>query len=387
MLIALLESGNTHVADLCANALGNLAANGPDDQARMHAQGAVQPLVQLLAHREAPVVRSAAFALSQLFRGSSQETLATPTPMVASAAAMTLCQIVGDATSGVGRGVTAELLWLLSELVVDDGAWTCANSMLEFGLLHTLVEVLRCEAGPSSTHHDPMLLCPALRIIGTFAAVGSCDVMDVLCDMDVLTTLQRLIMSRVVSVRSEAVWVIVNIANSDVDVHAQALLSNGVVPHLVALLGNEVEVRKEAMRALLGIGHRNSEMAAAIVKVCCLLSRFTNACLYQLTLQLLIALYSMIACMWVVSDLVRMYSYRVCLFLEMMSRPCQADVLPNGVPLLSSADLDVQLLSLQLVDVVCRLVMEGADGVEAAGGVARLQALQLSTAPHVQVCR
>lgn len=55
MLITLLESGNVHILDLCANALGNMAADGPECKEKLNANGAAIPLIALLSHREPQV--------------------------------------------------------------------------------------------------------------------------------------------------------------------------------------------------------------------------------------------------------------------------------------------------------------------------------------------
>lgn len=63
----------------------------------------------------------------------------------------------------------------------------------------------------------------------------------------------------------------------------------------------------------------------------------------------------------------------------------QANVVTSTVPLLIGADIDLQLLAIQLIEAVCRLHPEGAATIETCGGVDALEAQQLHTDGRVQV--
>jgi hypothetical protein len=115
---------------------------------------------------------------------------------------------------------------------------------------------------------DPRHICAILRILGTLAAAGPPTVIRMIVESsDALASLQRMLLAPALSVRAEATWVVATVANGDAPEHAAALIEAGLVPHLVALMGNEPLVRVEAVMALLGIGHRGGAFTTAVVSV------------------------------------------------------------------------------------------------------------------------
>eukprot|EP00041_Stephanoeca_diplocostata_P019950 m.437166 g.437166 ORF g.437166 m.437166 type:complete len:486 (+) comp21433_c0_seq8:238-1695(+) len=70
-LITFLGSENAYLQDHSATAVANIAGDSPSCRDQLIAQGAISPVISLIASRSADVVRSAAFALSNLLRGQA----------------------------------------------------------------------------------------------------------------------------------------------------------------------------------------------------------------------------------------------------------------------------------------------------------------------------
>jgi hypothetical protein len=257
-LIVLLESGSPPVLDLCCNALGNLAADGPDAAATIRAQGAVLPLVRLLSYHGPRVVLSAAFALSHVLRGASAKEVEAIAPDVVRGA------LAAFEAHGQRRDVAAELLWMLTYVGVDNAV--AAESVVALGFAGVVMEGIVAEAAVSPSEHDPAVLCPALRVLGNAVALGPADTaVAIMANSDAVAALVRLVRSPIASVRAECAWVVATLANSDDAAPAAALVEAGVLPHIVALLGASERVAIEAVSALLGISHRTPVLAAHVV--------------------------------------------------------------------------------------------------------------------------
>jgi hypothetical protein len=207
------------------------------------------------------VVRSAAFALSQLLRGMHSDGRASVSVELIPAAVSAL----GTVGEGDGdREALGELMWLLTELLVDNPGGV--ELVLELEVLPPLLQMLVDEVGRGV--QDPCHICAILRILGTLAAAGPPTVIRMIVESsDALASLQRMLLAPALSVRAEATWVVATVANGDAPEHAAALIEAGLVPHLVALMGNEPLVRVEAVMALLGIGHRGGAFTTAVVSV------------------------------------------------------------------------------------------------------------------------
>ncbi|DBA93761.1 TPA: hypothetical protein ACH3X3_013822 [Trebouxia sp. C0006] len=196
LLILLLRThSSSHIAEQSAWALGksfvqclldesmpqqdgNLAGESPEIRARLQANGAVRPLLQLvLAGTDQPGLRvlstacTAAWALSNLLQDSStvaREVFAVP------GAAQGLVQLLNSTTS---PELLLEVAWVLCHASFSQAD---VNRLVHLGLLKAVIRQssLCLQAGPTSTegeHTQLPLLRPLLRITANVAALGGRD--------------------------------------------------------------------------------------------------------------------------------------------------------------------------------------------------------------------
>lgn len=182
-------------------------------------------------------------------------------PAVAPAAMCALESLEGGETS---RHVIAELMWMLSELVVANV--DALSALIDLDVVDPTLDTVIAEAARDTA--DPMLVIPCLRVLGTLLAGGPLEVTDLVTTKPgVLETLKQLLQSASLSIRSETTWVVNNVANGELPRHAIAVIDAGFLPHLVGLISGETITAIEALTALLGILHRGGDFVTTVVSV------------------------------------------------------------------------------------------------------------------------
>ncbi|DBA93760.1 TPA: hypothetical protein ACH3X3_013822 [Trebouxia sp. C0006] len=198
---------------------GNLAGESPEIRARLQANGAVRPLLQLvLAGTDQPGLRvlstacTAAWALSNLLQDSStvaREVFAVP------GAAQGLVQLLNSTTS---PELLLEVAWVLCHASFSQAD---VNRLVHLGLLKAVIRQssLCLQAGPTSTegeHTQLPLLRPLLRITANVAALGGRDaaaelLLPPLC-AEAVNLVHYCLTNREAGLQAEAAWLCTNMA-------------------------------------------------------------------------------------------------------------------------------------------------------------------------------
>eukprot|EP00041_Stephanoeca_diplocostata_P019947 m.437149 g.437149 ORF g.437149 m.437149 type:complete len:536 (+) comp21433_c0_seq4:238-1845(+) len=311
-LITFLGSENAYLQDHSATAVANIAGDSPSCRDQLIAQGAISPVISLIASRSADVVRSAAFALSNLLRGQAldlrQRMNATLMPAMIKAFETFVAQSNYD--------VITELLWVLTYFCVDNPV--AVASFVETTLIHTLFSILVDSAAPQCPYHHQV--SPLLRVLGNILGGPEEYIRLFTTNAPVLRALLVHLSSPLHHIRSECAWVVANIAGGGPE-HGKALLEGNFVPALGALLeSGNADLQREALFALLGTAHHNVDVLDAVVSA--------------------------------------------------------TPVVPSIIRLLPSPDIEIQLATLQFIEMLCRMHPHGVRMVDESDGPSYLEAQQ-----------
>ncbi|KAI3431378.1 hypothetical protein D9Q98_004432 [Chlorella vulgaris] len=344
ILIAYLGGGSgLPVAEQCAWALGNIAAEDFDFRQTLIANGVVRPLAGLLvgaakaldsgtADIDDPALSAgttAAWALSNVLKGAGRE---VGEVMGVEGAPEAIVQLVAEAP----EHLATEAAWVLAYVTASHEAHL--NRMVSLGVLPPMLT--RLSAAVDQMLQDEQLgralLIPLMRSLGNIAAGGGSAAVAQLLSPEAGPALQALVTcagSHHHGLQREACWVLSNVAGMPGRGGVDALKAAGAVPALMLLLKESpFHVRKEAAFALANIcadgggGTGNAE-----------------------TLNTLFG-----------SD---------------------RDALRALLSLLRSADMDAARLGLQFTEMVLRLLDTGAEEVEAVDGIDAIEAVQYGAAP------
>ncbi|GMH10091.1 hypothetical protein Nepgr_011932 [Nepenthes gracilis] len=229
------EKSSPPVAEQCAWALGNVA--GEDEELRnvLLSQGALLPLARMLLPDKGSTVRTAAWAMSNLIKGSNPR------------AATELIRIDGvlDAIVRHLRKADEELATEVAWVVVYLSALSniATSMMVKSNVVQLLVERL-------ATSDSLQLQIPVLRSLGNIVAgdVHSTSVVLVagneVTDYAV-TALIKCLKSEHRVLKKEAAWVLSNIAAGSIE-HKKLIYSSEAIPLLLHLLSTApFDIRKE----------------------------------------------------------------------------------------------------------------------------------------------
>ncbi|KAH7432282.1 hypothetical protein KP509_07G016500 [Ceratopteris richardii] len=241
LLIAHLgERSAAPVAEQCAWAVGNVAGEGEQARDLLSSQGALLPLAKLLLLNKPMLVKTAAWALSNIIKGPSSK------------AAVELFKVDG-LSEAIIRHLTkgdeelvVEIAWVV--VYITSLAESQTKLLIKSGLLPPLVAWL-------SSSESLSLLTPVLRSVGNLVA-GDNSNTDALLDAakdlpgGLFGCLVRCLGSEHRTLQKEAAWTVSNIVAGSLQ-HKQLVFGSRVVPTLLHLLATSTfDVRKEAAFAL-----------------------------------------------------------------------------------------------------------------------------------------
>lgn len=250
-----------HVAEVCAWALGNLAADCDEFSDTIVAQGGVKPLAQLVLQvqdrtwgEDSQVIImagvTAAWALSNLVRNSN---------------------VAGDHLMGLPSFTeklialldfqhikfTSELLWLIVYLVAKNTR--NLEHLVEAGLGPPLVKVMAgaVHGLQQDVSNAMMVLIPVLRSLGNVVSGATVDHITQILNSEggaVIPCLMGCLRSTHRGILKEAAWALSNIAGSPDRSGAQVIISSGAVPILLELVQTAAfDVRKESAFVLANL--------------------------------------------------------------------------------------------------------------------------------------
>ncbi|XP_024402317.1 importin subunit alpha-9 [Physcomitrium patens] len=240
LILHLGEKNPARVVEQCAWALGNVAGEAEDLRDWLLRQGALSALARNLSSPIITLVRTAAWALSNLIKGPNSR---------AATELMKMDGIVDTLVRLVSNGddeLVVEVAWVL--VYVTSMSDLHSSQLIHAGLLPPLVARL------AVSHHQP-LLTPVLRTIGNIVASDNSKCDAVLAAGQSLPggingALARILETEHRTLQKEAAWVVSNLAAGSI-LHKRAVFNGGAVSPLLYLLATSTfDVRKEAAYAL-----------------------------------------------------------------------------------------------------------------------------------------
>ena len=259
----LLSSPDPEVREQCAWCLGNVAGDSPALRDVVLSSGAMQPLLQNIAHpANKSLYNNCIWALSNFCRGKPQPNLSHVSPAVP-----ILAQILRSPTSD--NGAKTDALWALS--YISDGDDDRIQAVIVSGVLDVLIAILGDE---------PNLATPALRTVGNLVS-GNDDQTQAVIDAGLMFQMETLLNSSKRMIRKEACWVLSNIAaGTEAQISTVLKLPKGGMQRVIEMAqSSEWEVRKEAIWVVSNIATGGSESqimsvveAGGIDAVCSILS-------------------------------------------------------------------------------------------------------------------
>lgn len=244
MFVALLSSPNADVREQAVWALGNIAGDSAILRDAVQQAGILQPLVQLIMHRETKVslLRNATWALSNLCRGKPQPRLEQVAPAI---------PILAQLLHHTDSEVVTDACWAFSYLSDDQTKGnTKIQAILQHNIAPRLVHLLA--NGHSNVH------VPALRTIGN-VVTGDDKQTQAMLDANALPVLLGTLSRQKKSLRKEACWAISNIT-AGTSQQIQHVINSNLIPPLVSLVREgEYDIQKEAAWALSNITSGGTE--------------------------------------------------------------------------------------------------------------------------------
>jgi len=230
--VQLLSVSSDDVREQAVWALGNVAGDSPKCRDLVLGHGALMPLLaQLNEHAKLSMLRNATWTLSNFCRGKPQASFEQTKPALPA-----LERLIHSSD----EEVLTDACWALSYL--SDGTNDKIQAVIEAGVCRRLVELLG--------HPSPSVLIPALRTAGNIVT-GDDVQTQLMISNDVLPYLLALLThNHKKSIKKEACWTISNITAGNKD-QIQAVIDANIIPPLVQLLQNaEFDIKKEAAWAI-----------------------------------------------------------------------------------------------------------------------------------------
>ncbi|ESO08615.1 hypothetical protein HELRODRAFT_185404 [Helobdella robusta] len=255
-LITYLSSPSAPLQDQCAWTLGNLAGEGEEERKLLMQQGVVAALVPLLKSACSNVVKSAAFALSNLARSSEAKQKMVEMNVVD--ALVHLLELKNGA-----EDVITESLWVLTYLTACP---EYAKTLSDAGVLKKVLNLLY----EASKHEEPnvLLVTPLLRCLGNMMCdsevMSTQDNQELVSDARLYESIDKFMHHSVLHLQKEGLWVLSNLAVYEP--LCQKLIKCNLLPTVISLLNSAYNIRYEAAYCLCNIAQHGDDICREIFK-------------------------------------------------------------------------------------------------------------------------
>jgi hypothetical protein len=226
VLVAMVNSPAAEVREQAIWALGNVAGDCAKLRDLCLQSGMIVPLLQILTDETSSksMMRNATWSVSNLFRGKPPppfELVQTALPVVAQLLYSNDTEVATDAA------------WALS--YISDGSSQQIGQVIGTGCVGKLVNMLQ----------DPALVQPALRALGNIVT-GTDDQTEIVLQCNCLDPMVALCDNPKKVIRKEAMWMLSNITAGNPRQIAQ-VMEKGLIPKAMEQLqGGDWDVKKEA---------------------------------------------------------------------------------------------------------------------------------------------
>ncbi|RKP04830.1 armadillo-type protein, partial [Thamnocephalis sphaerospora] len=240
-LISFLSNEDKKLSNQSAWALGNIALEGDDARALLHANGIVVPLVNLLDTNDDELLQTACFALSSMLHGKD------PRPQEFVAAGI-IPKLYNKLERCQDNKTVAEVCWVVAYLA-HCGDDLC-RQLLDAGFAH----IMTYQAG--RLYNDVPLILPLVRALGNISAGPDEYTAQFVAEKGFIDLLAGLLQCESRPVRKETLWLFSNLTAGQ-DAQVEQLVNAGLLEKLCGIfLHDNFDLRKEAVYSLMNIARR-----------------------------------------------------------------------------------------------------------------------------------
>ncbi|XP_033627036.1 importin subunit alpha-2-like isoform X1 [Asterias rubens] len=201
---------------------------------------------------EPNVVRSAAFALSNLARGKEANIKA----LMDAGIAEPLLQLLQVKTD---QGTMAEAAWTLTYLTAGG---EFEQSFVSMGLIPKLVAAM--EVLSKQKPHDSAVLTPLIRCLGNICTGPENIVTMATEDGTLLPTIGRLLQSDHRHIKKETLWAVSNM--TEVLSVCEQIITLGLLPNIISCLDTTFDIKREAVVCLCNLAYHGATFCQQLIQ-------------------------------------------------------------------------------------------------------------------------
>jgi importin subunit alpha-1 len=250
IFISLLGSDHKNIVEQAIWALGNIAGEDVYFKNMILKEGAIQPLVTILAQAETDsmLARNCAWCCTNLLRGKplpDEKDLYLAIPVY--------CEVLKNNTR---KEILTDAMWGIS--YISDAGEKSIAKILECGASESIVGLL--------THKHNNIVLPAIRALGNFVTGEDTETQAVM-DAGVLPPLHALLDHDDAAIRKEACWTLSNIC-AGTTIQVAAVIECGILDKLISLVNTDIyEIQRESGWSVSNAtALKNPEVVGEVVK-------------------------------------------------------------------------------------------------------------------------
>nr|XP_022341798.1 importin subunit alpha-2-like [Crassostrea virginica] len=251
-LVTYLSCGVPQLQDQSAWTLGNLAGDSAECRKLLQAQGIIAPLVQLLQSPHASVVQSAAFALSNLAKESTD----TCREMIQCAVIPSLLNHLVYSKENVS--VLSEVSWVLTYLATNE---LFLEDLSAQGVITKIVSLLVSLS--DILPHEAQVVTPMLRCLGNICSGPDKFTLEAKQNAELLPSLSKYLTSDLRHVRKETLWVLSNMTG-DLDV-CKEVAFGPILSHVLEQVPAAFDIKSEALYLLCNLACHGEDICTRLV--------------------------------------------------------------------------------------------------------------------------
>ncbi|ELU07006.1 hypothetical protein CAPTEDRAFT_224969 [Capitella teleta] len=245
-LVTYLSSGNPPLQDQCAWAIGNIAGGDTKHRDILRDQGAIQALINLLQSSTKNVVKSAAFALSNIAK--DKEKCKTLVDEGVLPALVTHLKVSED-----NMDVLAECAWVLTYIGAT-GEHEAA--LISGGILSALADIAVDVVAKDKDNFN--VLTPVLRCLGNICSRPDDAPLKACENKQLMPTVAKLLDSTHRHIRKETLWALSNLTGH-AEVCKLALEANLVKP-LIEMLHSTQDIKHEVAYTMCNLAYHSTDI-------------------------------------------------------------------------------------------------------------------------------
>uniref|UniRef100_A0A8W8K6K5 IBB domain-containing protein n=1 Tax=Magallana gigas TaxID=29159 RepID=A0A8W8K6K5_MAGGI len=219
----------------------------------LQAQGIIPPLMQLLQSPNKSVVQSAAFALSNLAKESTD----ICSEMIKASVIQHLLPHLSFSTENVS--VLAEVSWVLTYLATSG---LFLEELSTQGVITKIVSLLVSLSDIQP--HEPQIVTPLLRCLGNICSGPDKYTLEAKQNAELLPSLCKFLSSDLRHARKETLWVLSNMTG-DIDV-CKEVTFGPILSHVLEQVPAAFDIKSEALYLLCNLACHGEDICTHLVE-------------------------------------------------------------------------------------------------------------------------